>query len=73
VHNLLWDWCITHSKLFVIAQVFIIKSNYGLSDVAYDRILEWEKNMLPGGNKLKNNFYTTKSIMKSFGLKYQKI
>ena len=28
--------------------------------------------MLPEGNKLKDNFYTTKSIMKPFGLEYQK-
>ena len=29
-----------HSKLSVIAQVFTIKSDHGLSEVRYDKIIE---------------------------------
>jgi hypothetical protein len=57
----------------VVAQVFTIKSDYGLSKVSYDRIVECARRILPEGNKLKENFYDAKSMMKPFGLGYQKI
>jgi hypothetical protein len=69
----LWDDCINHSKLSVVAQVFTIKSNYGLSATDYDRIVEWAKCILPEGNRLKRNFYAATSMMKPLGLGYQKI
>jgi len=37
--ELLWDDCITHSKLSIIVQVYTMKSNYGLSKTDYDMIL----------------------------------
>ena len=36
----LWDESINHSKLSIIAQVFTIKLDYGLSEVSYDRIVK---------------------------------
>jgi hypothetical protein len=48
--------------------VFTIKSDYGMSEVGYDSIIEWEKSILPKENILKENFYAAKSMMKSFGL-----
>jgi hypothetical protein len=69
----LWDTCVTHSKLSIIAQVFNIKLNYRSSEVSYDRILKWWTNLLPKGNRLKNNFYVVKYMMKPLGLGYQKI
>jgi len=36
----LWDGCTNHSKLSVIAQMFTIKSNHGLSEANYDKIIE---------------------------------
>jgi hypothetical protein len=53
--------------------VFNIKSGYGLSETDYDRIVGWVRNILSDGNRLKQNFYTAKSIMKFLGLGYQKI
>jgi hypothetical protein len=41
----LWDSCINHSKLSVVAQVFTIKSDYGLSKAGYDRIIKWTKSI----------------------------
>ena len=38
--KLLWDDCINHTKLSTVAQVFAIKSNYGLSEAGYDRIVK---------------------------------
>jgi len=57
----------------VIAWVFTIKSDYELNKTDYDRIIECEKNMSPKGNKLKEKLYAAKSMMKPFGLGYQKI
>jgi len=48
--------------------VFTIKSDYGMSEVGYNSIIEWEKSILPEENMLKENFYSVKSMMKSFGL-----
>jgi len=36
----LWDGCTNHSKLSTVAQVFTIKSDHGLSEVGYDKIIE---------------------------------
>ena len=49
----LWDGCTNHSKLLVVAQVFNIKSDHGLSEVNYDRIVEWTRSILPKMNMLK--------------------
>jgi len=69
----LWDGCTNHSKLSAIAQVFTIKSDHGLSEAGYDKIIEWARSILPEGNRLKENFYAAKSMMKPLGLGYQKI
>jgi hypothetical protein len=58
----LWDGFINYSKLSVVTQVFNIKSDNMLSEDGYDKIGEWVKNILPERNRLKVNFYTTKSI-----------
>jgi hypothetical protein len=56
-----------------ISQVFTIKSDHGLRKADYDRIDEWAKNTLPEANRLKENFYVAKSMMKPLGLGYQNI
>jgi hypothetical protein len=45
----------------------------GLSEAGYNKIIEWAKSILPKRNRLKENFYTAKSMMKPLGLIYQKI
>jgi hypothetical protein len=47
----LWDDCTNHSKLSAVAQVFTIKSDHGLSEAGYDKIIEWARSILPEGNK----------------------
>jgi hypothetical protein len=32
--------CTNHNKLLVIAQVFTVKLEHGLSEVGYDRVVE---------------------------------
>jgi len=53
--------------------VFTIKSDHRLSEASYDKIMEWARSILSKKNKLKENFYAAKSIMKPLGLGYQKI
>jgi len=53
----LWDSCMNHIKLSAVAQVFTIKSDHGLSEAGYDKIIEWARSILPEGNRLKENFY----------------
>ena len=50
-----------------------IKSDHGLSEAGYDKIIEWARSILPEGIKLKEKFYAAKSMMKPLGLGYQKI
>jgi len=69
----LWDDCIDHGKLLAVAQMFTIKLDHGLSEAGYDKIIEWARSILPEGNRLKENFYATKSMMKPLGLGHQKI
>jgi len=66
----LWDGCTNHSKLSAVAHVFTIKLNHGLSEVGYDKIIEWVRSILPEGNRLKENFYAAKSMMKPLSLGY---
>jgi hypothetical protein len=53
----LWDGSTNHSKLLFVVQVFIIKSDNGLSKTSNNVIVEWTVNILPEGNRLKKNFY----------------
>jgi len=69
----LYDCCTNHSKLSAVAQVFTIKSDHGLSEAGYDKIIEWARSILLEGIKLKEKFYAAKSMMKPLGLGYQKI
>jgi len=61
--ELLWDESTNHSLLSIVARVFTVKFDY-------DSMVEWVKNILPEENRLKENFYTVKSMMKPFDLEY---
>jgi hypothetical protein len=41
-----------------------------LNEARYDKIIEWAISILLEGNRLKENFYATKSMMKPLGLGY---
>jgi len=67
----LWDECINYSKLSIVKHVFTIKSDYRLNKVGYKKIIEYARNILLKGNRLKENFYAIKSMMKPLELEYQ--
>jgi hypothetical protein len=64
-----WDEYINKNKLSFIARVFTIKSVYELSKASYDSIIEWAQSILLEGNRLKEDFYTVKFMMKPLGLR----
>jgi hypothetical protein len=66
----LWDGCMNHCKLSVVTQVFTIKSDCGLSEAGYDKIIKLARNILLKENRLKKNFYVAKSMIKPLGLGY---
>jgi len=68
----LWDRCINHSKLLFITRVFPIKSDYGLSEASYNSTIELEKSISTEGNRLKENLYAAKPMMKPLDLGYKK-
>jgi hypothetical protein len=57
----------------VVAPVFTIKSDYKLNKASYDIIIKWARSILLEGYRLKENFHAAKSMIKPFGLGYQKI
>jgi hypothetical protein len=61
----LWDKCTNHSKLSIISWVFTIKSDYDISEVDFDSRIEWEKNILQEENRLKQNFFAIKFMIKT--------
>jgi hypothetical protein len=69
----LCDGCTNHNKLSAVAQVFTIKSDHRLSEADYDKIIEWTRSILPEGNRLKENLYAAKSMMKPLDIGYQKM
>jgi hypothetical protein len=49
---------------------FTIKSDNGLGEAGYNIIIKWTRSILPEWNRLKENFYTAKSMMKPLDLGY---
>ncbi|XP_052621646.1 uncharacterized protein LOC128127243 [Lactuca sativa] len=60
----LWDGCENYSKLQVATELLHWKPEYNISEAAYDHILPIIKRMLPKGEKLVENFYETKKLLK---------
>ena len=52
--------------------MFTIKSDYGLNKAGYKKIIEYARSILLKGNRLKENSYVIKFMMKPLGLGYQK-
>ncbi|CAH1429836.1 unnamed protein product [Lactuca virosa] len=60
----LWDGCENYSKLQAAIELLHWKSEYNISEAAYDHILPIIKQMLSKGEKLVENFYETKKLLK---------
>ncbi|XP_019231381.1 PREDICTED: uncharacterized protein LOC109212211 [Nicotiana attenuata] len=69
----LYPGCEKFSKLSLIVELFQIKCLYGLSDKATDCIMKLIKRALPSGETLPESFYGAKKVIRSLGLRYEKI
>ena len=69
----LWDGCTKHSILSAVATLLNIKADHNMSHECFEAILKAVKTMLPEGEKLPNNYYHAKKILKKLGLGYKKI
>ncbi|KAJ7942534.1 Transposon protein, putative, CACTA, En/Spm sub-class [Quillaja saponaria] len=66
----LWTGCTKHSKLSAASQFLNIKSECNMTEACYDRLISLVKSMLPKEEKLAENFYQTKKMMKLLGFGY---
>ncbi|KAK2420664.1 hypothetical protein QL285_031368 [Trifolium repens] len=69
----LWVGCHKHTKLSAVTQLLNLKSEFNMSESCYDRMIVIIKSMLPETEKLPENFYRSKKMVKDLGLGYEKI
>ncbi|XP_074323740.1 uncharacterized protein LOC141660653 [Apium graveolens] len=69
----LWDGCTKQSKLFAVATLLNIKADHNMSHECFESLLKAIKSMLPDSEKLPDNYYYCKKMVKKLGLGYQKI
>ncbi|KAJ7975669.1 Transposon protein, putative, CACTA, En/Spm sub-class [Quillaja saponaria] len=69
----LWEGCDWHSRLSAVTQLLNCKSEFNMSESLYDRLISIIKGMLPKDEKLPENFYRSKQMVKKLGLGYEKI
>ncbi|KAL4589454.1 hypothetical protein LXL04_002361 [Taraxacum kok-saghyz] len=61
------------SKLLAVSELLNWKSDFNISEAAYNHVLMMIKRMLPPSEKLVGNFYETKKILKKIRLPDKKI
>ncbi|XP_074349663.1 uncharacterized protein LOC141689305 [Apium graveolens] len=69
----LWYGCTKHTKLSGVTTLLNIKADHNISHEYFESLLKAIKSMLPDNEKLPDNFYYYKKMVKKLGLGYQKI
>lgn len=69
----LWPRCEKSTKLSVVAQLLNLKDESNMSRAHFNRMISIIKNMLPKDEKMPENYYRSKQMVKMLGLGYQKI
>ncbi|KAL8131207.1 hypothetical protein AgCh_007216 [Apium graveolens] len=69
----LWYGCTKHTKLSAVATLLNIKADHNISHECFESLLKAIKSMLPDNEKLSDNYYYCKKMVKKLGLGYQKI
>ncbi|KAL8087839.1 hypothetical protein AgCh_037834 [Apium graveolens] len=73
VREPLWHGCTKHTKLSAVATLLNIKADHNMSHECFESLLKAIKSMLPDNEKLPDNYYYCKKMVKKLGLGYQKI
>ncbi|KAJ8646970.1 hypothetical protein MRB53_008718 [Persea americana] len=69
----LWPGCTKQTTLSTVATLLNIKADHNMSHECFESLLKAIKSMLPDGEKLPDNYYFCKKMVKKLGLGYQKI
>ncbi|KAJ8615539.1 hypothetical protein MRB53_034911 [Persea americana] len=71
--ELVWPGCTKQTTLSAVATLLNIKADHNMSHECFESLLKAIKSMLPDGEKLPDNYYFCKKMVKKLGLGYQKI
>ena len=69
----LWDGCQNYSKLQAATRLLNWKSEFNITESAYNQLLPIIQDMLPDNHHLVGNFYETKKLLKKLALPKEKI
>ncbi|KAL8134185.1 hypothetical protein AgCh_009299 [Apium graveolens] len=69
----LWHGCTKHTKLSAVAILLNIKTDHNISHECFESLLKAIKSMLPDNEKVPDNYYYYKNMVKKSDLGYQKI
>jgi len=68
----LWDKCDKQSKLFVCIHLLNIKSTLNVTQIIFNKFIDFTKNYMSNDKNLVSSFYDAKKFMQPFGLVYEK-
>lgn len=69
----LYPRCTKYTRLLAIVALHKHKTTHGLFDKGFNKLLEIVRDMLPHPNTLPGSMYSTKKLLKTFDLWYEKI
>lgn len=69
----LYPGCAKYIRLLAIVALYKYKITHGLSDKGFNELLEIVCDMLPHPNTLPDSMYSTKKLLKTFDLGYERI
>ncbi|KAH9685459.1 hypothetical protein KPL70_013963 [Citrus sinensis] len=69
----LYPGCTKHTKISTTVSLFKHKVTHGISDKGFDELLQIVRDILPSENTLPESLYSTKNLLKTFDLGYEKI
>ena len=69
----LYSGCEKHTQLSFVARLMNMKSENGFSQKCYDQFIDLVKEIVPEENKVADNFYESKKLMRGMGLPVEKI
>ncbi|KAH9680378.1 hypothetical protein KPL71_026529 [Citrus sinensis] len=69
----LYPGCTKHTKISATVSLFKHKVTHGISDKGFDELLQIVRDILPSENTLPESLYSTKKLLKTFDLGYEKI
>ena len=73
VNKELWPDCQRHSQLSLVARMLNMKAEHRMSQRKFDDIAQLIKEVAPDENRVTENFYSAKRLVRGLGLPVEKI